>query len=150
MQIVEETIDNHNEWLQETKQGMKAFLKDHLSKNKDSKYEINNMKIFYDEIVDLAIYLTNYDVKIKESEELKATNIVLREKIEQLQNTFSLDAKQKDELNSKIEQLISKKDDLEEENYWYKKFIDEQNQQEEYNSFIQEQTKEKKLEEIEI
>ena len=150
VQIVEETIENHNEWLNETKQGIKAFLKEHLSKNKDSKYEINNMKIFYDEIVDLAIYLTNYDVKIKESQELKATNMILREKIEQLQNTFSLDAKQKDELNSKIEQLILKKDDLEEENYWYKKFIDEQNKQEEYNSFMQEQTKEKKLEEIEM
>lgn len=150
VKIVEETIENHNEWLQETKQGIKAFLKEHLSKNKDSKYEINNIKIFYDEIVDLAIYLTNYDVKIKESEELKATNIILREKIEQLQNTFSLDGKQKDELNLKIEQLILKKDDLEEENYWYKKFIDAQNQQEEYNSFMKEQTKEKKLDEIEM
>lgn len=150
VQIVEESIENHNKWLEETKKGIKTFLKEHLTKNKESKYEINNMQNFYEEIVDLAIYLTNYDIKIKALEEAKATNAILREKIKQLQNTFSLDAKQKDELDLKIEKLIVIKDDLEEENYWYKKFIEHQNQQEEYNSFMQEQNKERKLEEIEM
>ena len=143
LKIISENIENRDDWLVETKKGLKDFLNEHITKNNNNKYTINNVNNFYNELVDLSLYLSRFDLKINELDKLKENNIVLFDKLESLQTTDNKNIEYIQKLESKVDSLIDSKNDLLEENYKLKKFIENKSLDDEYNVFLKEQQKEK-------
>jgi len=138
IEIIEIKIEDQNKWLEDTRKDLKQFILEHTQKNSSNKYEVKNMKEFYNEIVDLALYLSNYDLSLKGFEEIKATNQILKNKIEQIKEISQKDKQDISSLNNKIDSLVYQKDSLEYENYLYKKFLENQNIEDDYNRFCKE------------
>lgn len=142
LQILEEKIENQDKWLNDTKRELKSFLLDNTQKNSNNKYEIKDMKNFYNEVMDLALYLSNFDLKIKELEEKKATNFLLKEKIKEL-NTSIADTKnelttkenQIEIFENKFRKIDNEFEQINYENYLLKEYLKDKNLEDDYNSF---------------
>ena len=158
LEILEEKIDNQEKWLSETRQSLKEFLLEHTQKNQNNKFEVKNMNNFYNEVVDLALYLSNYDLKIKELEEKKATNFLLKNKVDELSRSAAenLEAAKVKENEIEFLKLKYKKIDeefekVEYENYMMKEFIKDKNLDDDYSSFkIREISREQQENSLEI
>ncbi|WP_122892837.1 coiled-coil domain-containing protein [Arcobacter peruensis] len=139
LQKVELNVENSNEYLVDLKKDMKHFLKDSTYKNKANKYEIRDINEFYHSLVETFNFASNMDLKLQELEVIKSANAILRDKIEKLETSntnLNIKLEQIEIFQEKINELIEYKNSLEDENYTLKKFIDEQELEEEYNSFL--------------
>ena len=136
LDIIVDKVENQDTWIKDTKKGLKDFLKEHTTKS-SNKYQINDINNFYDELVDLAIYLSKFDIRIDELDTLKANNIVLKDKLLQLENTDTKNIQNIQALETKINTLVNTKNALDDENHYLKKYIENQNLSDDYNSFIE-------------
>ena len=147
---VEEEIEDVDVWLKDTKNSLKEFLKEHTRKNSNNKFELNNVNEFYNELVSLSLHLTNYDLKIKEIEQLKATNFLLKNKIQEVNETKENNENNVNNLELKLKNTIHKKDILEDENYSLRKFIKNENLEDDYNRFLKNIDKENEIDNLEL
>jgi hypothetical protein len=158
LEILEEKIENQEKWLSETRQSLKEFLLEHTQKNSNNKYEIKDMKNFYNEVVDLALYLSNYDLKIKELEEKKSTNFLLKNKVDELSKSVAKNIEATEVKDNEIKSLKSKYKKIDEEfekieyeNHLLKEFIKDKDLVDDYSSFkVRELDKEEQDNSLEI
>lgn len=116
------------------------------------------MNDFYNEIVDLALYLSNYDLKIKELEEKRATNFLLKNKVNELsrsaaENLEAVEVKENEikSLKLKYKKIDEEFEKVEYENHMMKQFIKDKNLDDDYSSFkIKEISKEEQDNSLEI
>ncbi len=145
--VVQDDVDNLNSWLKDTKIELKDFLLENTSKNENNKFEIKDINAFYNEIVDLAKHLTNYDVKVQEHETIKTKNDVLKSKVSTLSETLKESSTIINNLESKLKNVIDEKDNLRDEKILLEKFIRELNLEDDFKKFsLSEKEKETKRE----
>ena len=149
LEIIDENIENQDTWIKETKQGLKDFVNEHTTKA-SNKYTINNINKFYNELVDLSIYLSKFDIKIDELEKLKTTNVILKDKLEKVERSDNYHSQNIKDLENKINSLVNTKNDLQDENYLYKKFLEDKNLDDAYNRFLKEEQKEHNIDIVEM
>ncbi|RLA77682.1 MAG: hypothetical protein DRG78_16850 [Epsilonproteobacteria bacterium] len=140
LKIIDENIEDQDEWLKDTKIGLKDFIKEHTTK-KGKTYTINNVNNFYNELVDLSLYLSKFDLKIDEIDKLKDNNILLFDKIQSLESIDNKNIEYIKKLETNVDTLIDKKNDLLEDNYKLKSFIKNKNLDDEYDTFTKEKEK---------
>jgi|GEM_PF-2182603 len=147
LKIIDENIENQDAWISETKQGLKDFLNEHTTKN-NNKYTINNINNFYDELVDLSLYLSKFDLKIEEVDKLKDNNIILFDKLNDITNSNNKNIEYIKSLENNLgvlknnNILVENNEDLLEQNHKFKKFLSSKNLKNDYDKFTKEQQKE--------
>ena len=90
----------------------------------------------------MSIYLSKFDIKIDELEKLKTTNEILKDKLEKVERSDNYHSQNIKDLENKINSLVDTKNDLQDENYLYKKFLENKNLDDDYNRFLKEEQKE--------
>jgi len=138
VELEEINVQDYQKWNEEIKSGLKDFIKSHTIKN-DNKYQIKSIKSFYDELVDLVDYVSNFDIKLEELEKVSSTNQILKAKIESLTKEKEQFLKALEKLKlyeSKIKSLIDKKDTLEDENYQLMQYLKDKELEDDFKSFI--------------
>ncbi len=148
LKIVDENIENQDSWLQDTKKGLKDFLNAHTTKSND-KYTINNINNFYNELVDLSLYLSKFDLKLEELDKLKDNNIILFDKLNNITNTDNKNVEYIKILENNLgvsknnnNILVKNNEDLIDENYKLKSFLSNKNLENDYDKFTKELQKE--------
>lgn len=141
--IIEEKVESQEKWLKDTRAELKTFLLEHTQKNKNGKYELKNVNDFYEEIVDLALYLSNYDLKVQELDKQRDINAVLRNRISTIESSTEKVTDELELKKSRVDELVKTKNSLEDENHLYKKFLEKENLEDEYNSFLKKENQQK-------
>lgn len=140
-------LEELNEFREELKDFTKDFIKNHTSKI-DNKYIIKNINNFYNSLKNEFFEFSSINIINEKIEELqlnlkkeKNKNINLEEK----NNNLNKELEKIDFFQTKIDELISIKNDLEDENYELMQFIKQNNLQEKYEKFREIEEKEREI-----
>lgn len=109
-------IENKNVWQKETKKQLKQFILDHTTKNKANKYEIIEASHFYDEIVSLVEYVSNFDIKLQELDKVNNKLFLTKEALSIKSNEYikykELYDITKQTLNDKLDRINTLNNDI--------------------------------------
>lgn len=140
-------LEELNEFREELKDFTKDFIKNHTKKI-NNKYIIKNINNFYNSLKNEFFEFSSINIINEKIEELqlnlkkeKNKNIDLEEK----NNNLEKELEKMDLFQTKINELISIKNELEDENYELMQFIKENNLQEKYEKYRQIEEKEREI-----
>ncbi|RXJ87480.1 hypothetical protein [Arcobacter sp. CECT 8985] len=140
-------LEELNEFREELKDFTKDFIKNHTKKI-NNKYIIKNINNFYNSLKNEFFEFSSINIINEKIEELqlnlkkeKNKNINLEEK----NNNLEKELEKIDLFQTKIDELISVKNTLEDENYELMQFIKSQNLQEKYEKFREIEEKEREI-----
>lgn len=140
-------LEELNQFREELKDFTKEFIKNHTKKI-DNKYIIKNINNFYNSLKNEFFEFSSINIINEKIEELqlnlkkaKNKNISLVEE----NNNLNKELEKIDLFQTKIDELISIKNDLEDENYELMQFIKQNNLQEKYEKFREIEQKENEI-----
>lgn len=140
-------LEELNQFREELKDFTKDFIKNHTNKI-DNKYIIKNINNFYNSLKNEFFEFSSINIINEKIEELqlnlkkeKKKNINLEEK----NNNLEKELEKIDLFQTKIDELISIKNNLEDENYELMQFIKQNNLQEKYEKFREIEQKENEI-----
>ncbi|WP_419774465.1 hypothetical protein [Halarcobacter sp.] len=140
-------LEELDEFREELKDFTKDFIKNHTKKI-DNKYIIKNINNFYNSLKNEFFEFSSINIINEKIEELqlnlkkaKNKNISLVEE----NNNLNKDLEKVDLFQTKIDELISIKNDLEDENYELMQFIKQNNLYEKYEKFREIEQKENEI-----
>lgn len=130
-------IDDIENYKIEIQNDIKEYLKQNITK-KDNKYTINNIKDFYEDLVNTIYTASNLDLKLEQNNKLKNEKKDLIQKVENLENekeTLKSKVLENEKYKEKFTKLEYKFDQLENENKELKEYVNKKNLQNDFNNY---------------
>ncbi|QOG11427.1 coiled-coil domain-containing protein [Arcobacter sp. FWKO B] len=136
VQKIDIEVENTTKWKEELKKDIKKYLSKNTYKTDDNKYQIKNINTMYSDLIGLAEDFSNVELKIQQIDELNQENINLKSKINIYQNDIDTLKKENALIESKLQIELNKKYKLEDTNYAFNSFINDENLSDKFKSYI--------------